>query len=159
MTKVAVATLVATSATVERRREWWQQGGGGELAGLGKGSVQVQTRFNVVLTFCAIPNPELNLWSGSAQLPNLGPNFGPVQKSSGSNFGSELDCSIPSTMPCVLHLRFVPTWYKGRREAAEEPGCKSGEDKEPEGMALHGTGDRRDGHPRLDGGIGKTEVL
>jgi hypothetical protein len=41
-------------------------------------------------------NLEPNLRSGSTSHPNLGPNFGPVLKSSGSNFGSELDCGIPN---------------------------------------------------------------
>jgi hypothetical protein len=42
------------------------------------------------------PNPELNLWSGSAQPPNLGLNFGLILKSSGLNFGSEPNCGIPT---------------------------------------------------------------
>ncbi|KAH9017235.1 hypothetical protein EDB84DRAFT_1442858 [Lactarius hengduanensis] len=71
-----------------QRREWQQRG-----SGLRKGSVRVRTRFNVVLPSL---NPELDLWSGSAQMLNLELNFGLVQKSSGPNFGSELDCSIPS---------------------------------------------------------------
>jgi hypothetical protein len=37
-----------------------------------------------------------DLWFGSAISPNLEPNFGPVLKSSGSNFGSEPNCGIPN---------------------------------------------------------------
>ncbi|KAF8491981.1 P-loop containing nucleoside triphosphate hydrolase protein [Russula emetica] len=42
--------------------------------------------------------PEPDLWSGSAQPSNLGPNFGQVRKSSGSNFGSEPNCGNPSEL-------------------------------------------------------------
>jgi hypothetical protein len=43
--------------------------------------------------------------SGPVQLIhlNLGPNFGPVLKSSGPNFGSEPDCGIPTTV-ALVHL-------------------------------------------------------
>ncbi|KAF8485582.1 hypothetical protein F5888DRAFT_1811328 [Russula emetica] len=40
-----------------------------------------------------------DLWSGSAQPSNLGPNFGQVRKSSGSNFGSEPNCGNPTPNP------------------------------------------------------------
>jgi len=39
-------------------------------------------------------NAEPDLWSGSALPSNPELNFGPVLKSSGSNFGSEPDCGI-----------------------------------------------------------------
>ena len=45
--------------------------------------------------FAPHSNPELDLWSGSVQLSNPGLDFGLVPISSGSNFGSELDCGIP----------------------------------------------------------------
>ena len=45
-------------------------------------------------------NVELDLWSGSALLLNLEPNLGPVLKSSGSNFGSEPNCAIPTIGEC-----------------------------------------------------------
>ena len=54
----------------------------------------VQQQFSKILP---CPNVEPDLWSGSALLPNLGPNLGPVLKSSGSNFGSEPNCGIPTS--------------------------------------------------------------
>jgi hypothetical protein len=38
------------------------------------------------------------------QLSNLGLDFGQVRKSSGSNFGSELNCSITNADTVVLHV-------------------------------------------------------
>jgi hypothetical protein len=46
------------------------------------------------LVFAPFPDAKLDLWSGSAPSLNLGPYFGLVLKSSGSNFGSEPDCSL-----------------------------------------------------------------
>jgi hypothetical protein len=60
-----------------------------------KRKVQVQTGFKVVLPSL---NVEPGLWSGSAQPLNLELNFGQVRKSSGSNFGSELNCGNPSSV-------------------------------------------------------------
>src|SRR5277367_2918892 len=45
--------------------------------------------------FAPCPNAEPDLWSGLAKTPKLGPNFGSVLKSSGSNFGSEPNYGIP----------------------------------------------------------------
>jgi hypothetical protein len=52
-------------------------------------------------------NPEPDLWSGSAQPSNLGPNFGPVLKSSGSNFGSEPDCGIPTLLTLIQVVVYI----------------------------------------------------
>ena len=43
-----------------------------------------------------VPNLEPDMWSGSAQVLNLGPNFGQVRKSLGPNLSSEPDYSIPN---------------------------------------------------------------
>ena len=58
------------------------------------------------------PNPELNLWSSSAQPPNLGLNFGLVLKSSGSNFGSEPNCDIPTGIHSLAttHEQLIIGW-------------------------------------------------
>src|SRR5271155_1200729 len=56
---------------------------------------RVHCRF---VDFAPCPNAEPDLWFGSALPPNLGPNFGPVLKSSGLNFGSEPNFSIPNSI-------------------------------------------------------------
>ena len=51
-----------------------------------------------------VPNLEPDMWSGSAQVLNLGPNFGQVRKSSGPNLSSEPDYGIPSVRPTQFKL-------------------------------------------------------
>jgi hypothetical protein len=63
------------------------------------GSVQFELSSLWFSNFALFLNSELDLWSGSVKPSNFELNFGSVWESSGSNFGSELNCS--SSKPVV----------------------------------------------------------
>ena len=64
-------------------------------------------------------NLEPDLWSGSTFHPNLGPNFGPVLKSSGLNFGSEPNCSIPTSSCPETQLEHICSWVQNCDDGAQ----------------------------------------
>ena len=57
---------------------------------------------NPVRTSSILLNPELNFRSGSAEVLNFELDFGPVLKSSGSNFGSGLNFGNTNHLPHFL---------------------------------------------------------
>ena len=60
----------------------------------GSGSVRSERGSPLLGT---LPNRELDFRFGSGPMPDFGPDFGPVRKSSGPNRGSEPDCGITSS--------------------------------------------------------------
>jgi hypothetical protein len=75
-----------TDHTVVRRSERVQTGSDKSISGL---------------------NPKLDCGPVQGQMPNHGLDQGPVQKGSGSNRGSGLNCGKP-TDPCLLRLNTLP---------------------------------------------------
>jgi hypothetical protein len=59
------------------------------------GSVQFKLSSLWFSNFVLFLNSEPDLWFSSVKPSNFGLNFGPVWESSGSNFGSELNCGSP----------------------------------------------------------------
>jgi hypothetical protein len=62
----------------------------------------IQTRSNEFIAISYDLNRGLNVSFGPTLGLNFGPNLGPVWRSSGSNFGPELDCS--TTRPLNSYL-------------------------------------------------------
>jgi hypothetical protein len=80
------------------------------LSGLGFQTMvtEVRTRSNGFAFSGTLLNRGLNFRSGSAISLNFGLNLGLVLKSSGSNFGSELDCGIANGRGSCSNDKMMP---------------------------------------------------